>query len=88
MIPRHPDQEQWADLRLEYETATERPTLRALADKYGVSLSTLFKRSAREHWKRNADFVEATRKQIVKKMEARTEMATPLGRPYLIISNV
>jgi hypothetical protein len=58
---------------LEYETSPERPTLRGLADKHRVSRSTIFKRAAREHWKQNAALVEATRQQIVKKMEASLE---------------
>jgi DNA-binding transcriptional regulator YhcF (GntR family) len=52
------------------------PTLRQLADKHGISRSTIFKRAAREHWKQNAALVEATRKQIVEKLEAKMETAT------------
>ena len=63
-------------MRLEYETSPERPTLRQLADKHRFSRSTVFKKAARQHWKQNAALVEATRKQIVEKMEARMEMAT------------
>jgi hypothetical protein len=74
--PRHLTQQEWADVRLEYETRPERPTLRRLADKHGVSRSTIFKRAAREKWKQNAALVEATRKQIVQKMEAKMEAAT------------
>ncbi len=73
MKPRHLNEQGWAKVRLEYETSPERPTLRQLADKHCVSLSTLFKRAAREHWKQNAAIVEATRQQIVEKMEARME---------------
>jgi len=76
MNSRHLDQQAWANLRLEYETSSARPTLRELADQHAVPRSTIFKRAAREKWKQNAAFVEATRKQIVKKMEARMEMAT------------
>jgi len=76
MNSRHLDQQAWANLRLEYETSSARPTLRELADQHAVPRSTIFKRAAREKWKQNAALVEATRKQIVKKMEARMEMAT------------
>jgi len=76
MIPRQLNRPEWAQLRLEYEMSAERPTLRELADKHGLSRSTIFKRAAREKWKQNAALVEATRKQIVKKMEARMEIAT------------
>jgi len=76
MIPRQLNRPEWAQLRLEYETSAERPTLRELADKHGLSRSTIFKRAAREKWKQNAALVEATRKQIVKKMEARLEAET------------
>ncbi len=74
--PRHLNDQEWAGVRLEYETNTERPTLRELADKHQISRSTIFKRAAREKWKQNAVLVEATRKQIVKKMEAKMEGAT------------
>jgi hypothetical protein len=50
--------------------------LRELADKHRISRSTIFKRAARERWKQNATVVEAARKQIVKKMEAKLEAAT------------
>src|SRR2546425_171244 len=70
------NEQQWADVRLEYETSTERPTLRELADKHQISRSTIFKRAAREKWKQNAILVEAARKQIVTKMEAKLEAAT------------
>jgi DNA-binding transcriptional regulator YhcF (GntR family) len=73
---RHLNDQEWAGVRLEYETNTERPTLRELADKHQISRSTIFKRAAREKWKQNAVLVEATRKQIVKKMEAKMEAAT------------
>ena len=76
MNPRHLNQQEWADLRLQYETSAERPTLRQLADKHGVSRSTVFKRASREHWKQSAALVEATRKQIVQKMEAKLAAAT------------
>ena len=76
MIPRQLNRPEWAQLRLEYETSDARPTLRELADKHGLSRSTIFKRAAREKWKQNAALVEATRKQIVEKMEARMEIAT------------
>jgi len=69
----HLQPEQWDQVRFEYETSPERPTLRGLADKHRVSRSTIFKRAAREHWKQNAALVEATRQQIVKKMEASLE---------------
>ena len=76
MKPRHLNAQEWANLRLEYETSSSRPTLRELADQHAVPRSTIFKRAAREKWKQNAAFVEATRKQIVEKMEARMEIAT------------
>jgi hypothetical protein len=76
MKPRQLNWPEWAQLRLEYETSAERPTLRELADKHGLSRSTIFKRAAREKWKQNAALVEATRKQIIEKMEARMEIAT------------
>jgi DNA-binding transcriptional regulator YhcF (GntR family) len=76
MIPRQLNRPEWLQLRLEYETSAERPTLRELADNHGLSRSTVFKRAAREHWKQNAAVVETMRKQIVKKMEARMEIAT------------
>jgi AcrR family transcriptional regulator len=76
MIPRQLNRPEWAQLRLEYETSAERPTLRELADKHGLSRSTIFKRAAREKWKQNAALVEATRKQIVEKLEAKMETAT------------
>jgi uncharacterized protein YjcR len=62
-------------VRLEYETSPERSTLRQLAEKYGLSRSTIFKRAAREHWKQNATLVDAARQQIVK-MEATIEAKT------------
>jgi hypothetical protein len=74
--PRHLNEQEWAGVRLEYETSTERPTLRELADKHHISRSTIFKRAAREKWKQNATVVEAARKQIIKKMEANLEAAT------------
>jgi hypothetical protein len=76
MKPRHLNPQEWANLRLEYETSPERPTLRQLAVKHSVSVSTLFKKAAREKWKQNAALVEATRKQIIQKMEAKMEVAT------------
>jgi DNA-binding transcriptional regulator YhcF (GntR family) len=76
VTPRRLTEQEWADVRLEYETSAERPTLRELADKHQISRSTIFKRAAREKWKQNAILVEATRKQIVKKMEANLEAAT------------
>ena len=63
-------------MRLEYETSSARPTLRELADKHAVPRSTIFKRAAREKWKQNAALIEATRKQIVEKLEAKMETAT------------
>jgi DNA-binding transcriptional regulator YhcF (GntR family) len=63
-------------VRLEYETSLERPTLRQLADKHGISRSTIFKRAAREHWKQNATLIESARQQIVRKMEAQLEAET------------
>ena len=48
------NEQEWADVRLEYETSVERPTLRELADKHRISRSTIFKRAAREKWKQNA----------------------------------
>jgi hypothetical protein len=74
MKPRHLNPQEWANLRLQYETSVERPTLRQLADKHCVSRSTVFKRASREHWKQNAAIVEATRRQIVEKMEAHLEV--------------
>jgi len=74
--PRHLNAQEWDEVRLEYETSRERPTLRQLADKHRLSRSTVFKKAAREHWKQNAAVVETMRKQIVKKMEARMEIAT------------
>jgi len=76
MKPRHLNQQEWADVRLEYETSSARPTLRELADKHAVPRSTIFKRAAREKWKQNAALIEATRKQIVEKLEAKMETAT------------
>lgn len=76
MNSRHLDQQTWANLRLEYETSSARPTLRELADQHAVPRSTIFKRAAREKWKQNAALVEATRKQIVEKLEAKMETAT------------
>ena len=76
MKPRHLNAQEWDEVRLEYETSRERPTLRQLADKHRLSCSTVFKKAAREHWKQNAAVVETMRKQIVKKMEARMEIAT------------
>ena len=75
MNSRHLDRQAWANLRLEYETSSARPTLRELADKHAVPRSTIFKRAAREKWKQNAALVEATRKQIAGKMEAEQVMA-------------
>ena len=76
MKPRHLNAQEWDEVRLEYETSWERPTLRQLADKHRLSRSTVFKKAAREHWKQNAAVVETMRKQIVEKMEARMEIAT------------
>ena len=72
------NEQKWADVRLEYETSTERPTLRELADKHQISRSTIFKRAAREKWKQNAILAEATTKQIDRKMEAATSEAAQL----------
>ncbi len=69
-------EQEWADVRLEYEAGADKPSLRELADKHQISCSTIFKRAARERWKQNAALVEATRKQIVKKMEAKMDAAT------------
>jgi hypothetical protein len=74
--PRYLNAQEWDEVRLEYETSPDRPTLRQLADKHRLSRSTVFKKAAREKWKQNAALVEATRKQIVEKMEARMEIAT------------
>jgi len=63
-------------VRLEYEASPERPTLRERADKHCISRSTIFKRAVRERWKQNAAVVEAARKQIVQKMEARLAAET------------
>ena len=76
MKPRHLNAQEWDEVRLEYETSRDRPTLRQLANKHRLSRSTVFKKAAREHWKQNAAVVETMRKQIVKKMEARMEIAT------------
>jgi DNA-binding transcriptional regulator YhcF (GntR family) len=73
------NEQQWADVGLDYETSAHRPTLRELADKHRISRSTIFKRAAREKWKQNAILVAAARKQIVKKMEAKLEAATSEG---------
>jgi DNA-binding transcriptional regulator YhcF (GntR family) len=67
---------EWTAVRLEYETGNDRLSLRELADKHGISRSTIFKRAARENWEQNAALVAATRKQIVQKMEAKMEAAT------------
>jgi DNA-binding transcriptional regulator YhcF (GntR family) len=71
--PRHLNEQEWNQVRLEYETSPERPSLRQLADKHCISRSTIFKRAAREGWKQNAVIVDATRQQIVRKMEAKLE---------------
>ena len=76
MKSRRLNQQQWSEVRLEYETSVERPTLRQLADKHGVSSSTIFKRAAREHWKQNAALVDAARQQIIEKMEEKLEAET------------
>ena len=76
MKPRHLNAQEWDEVRLEYETSRERPTLRQLANKHRLSRSTVFKKAAREDWKQNSTVVETMRKQIVKKMEARMEIAT------------
>src|SRR5689334_13573979 len=73
MKSRHLNAQEWAEVRLECEASSTRPTLRQLADKHGISRSTIFKRAAREHWKQSAAIVEATRQQIVQKMEAKLE---------------
>ena len=73
MKPRHLNAQEWDEVRLDYETDLARPTLRELADKHGVSRSTIFKRAAREDWKQNAALVDRARKQIVQKMEASLE---------------
>jgi hypothetical protein len=73
MKPRHLNEQEWTNLRLEYEMSPERPTLRELADKHRLSRSTIFKRASREQWKQNAAVVEAARQQIVQKMEAKLE---------------
>jgi hypothetical protein len=73
MKSRHLNPQEWAEVRLEYEASSARPTLRQLADKRGVSRSTIFKRAAREHWKQNATLIESTRQQIIEKMEAKLE---------------
>jgi hypothetical protein len=74
--PRRLNKQEWADLRLQYETNVERPTLRQVADKHCISRSTIFKRASREGWKQGAAVVEAARQQIVEKMEARLEAET------------
>jgi predicted DNA-binding protein YlxM (UPF0122 family) len=74
--PRRLTEQGWTDVRLEYETDPNRISLRELADKYHISRSTIFKRAARERWKQNAALVEAARKQIVQKMEAKIAAAT------------
>ena len=76
MNPRRLTEQGWIDVRLKYETDANRISLRELADKYHISRSTIFKRAARERWKQNAALVEATRKQIVRKMEAKMEATT------------
>ena len=48
MKPRHLNAQEWGEVRLEYETSRERPTLRQLADKHRLSRSTVFKKAARE----------------------------------------
>ncbi len=73
MKPRHLNAQEWDEVRLEYETSRDRPTLRQLADKHRLSCSTVFKKAAREHWKQNAALVDTARKQIVQKMEASLE---------------
>ena len=76
MKPRHLNAQEWDEVRLEYETSPERPTLRELADKRRVSRSTIFKRAARGQWKQDAVIVDTARKQIVEKIKARMEIAT------------
>jgi len=71
--PRHLNAQEWSEVRLEYETSRQRPTLRQLADKHRLSRSTVFKKAARERWKQNATIVDVARKQIVEKMEARLQ---------------
>jgi hypothetical protein len=74
--PRHLNAQEWDEVRLEYETSPERPTLRRLADKHRLLRSTIFKRAAREKWKHNATLVEAAMKQIIEKVDASLEAAT------------
>ena len=76
MKPRHLNEQEWDEVRLEYETSPERPSLRQLADEHDVSVSTVFKRAAREKWKHNATLVEAAKKQIIEKVDASLEAAT------------
>ena len=76
MKPRHLNAQEWDEVRLEYETSRERPTLRQLADKHRLSRSTVFKKAAREKWKHNVTLVEAAKKQIIEKVDASLEAAT------------
>jgi hypothetical protein len=78
--PRHLNEQEWTQVRLEYESSPGRPTLRELVDKHGVSRSTIFKRAARKNWKRNSAVVNAARRQVLAKVEARLEAETPRSR--------
>lgn len=57
------DQE-WARIRARYETAEPRIGLRECAKEYGLSASTVLKRSAREGWKQAAQQVASARKIV------------------------
>ena len=76
MKPRHLRTQEWDQVTTRVRNEPERPTLRQLAVKHDVSVSTVFKRSAREKWKHNATLVEAAKKQIIEKVDASLEAAT------------
>src|SRR5437773_1439811 len=75
MIPRHLNQQQWAHLRLEYETATERRCVHWPTNT-GSPFQRFLSGLPAKKWKHNATLVEAAKKQIVEKVDASLKAAT------------
>lgn len=62
-------------------------SLRKLAEKHGVSINTLKKKSASEHWEsaRNQAYTKSTTKILQKTADATADNATQLQRAYGLI---
>lgn len=66
--------EEWALVRIRYETSTL--SLRNLARELGISESTMLKRAAREKWHQGAELISKAREQLSAKTSEALSVAT------------